>query len=163
MILVDTGMGFPQETAYGVDVDVPDFDFLEEYRDNIVAVVITHGHEDHIGAVPYVLKKFNVPLYASHFTMGLIESIPTVEKRGGRLSAISGVVPSPFHLPPACRFEPRCPYAWSTCREIPPDLYQVGRGDQRARCHLHTPAGAARLPDAIADHERKMNVGEGLG
>ena len=74
MILVDTGMGFPQETAYGVDVEVPDFDFLEEYRDQIIAVVITHGHEDHIGAVPYVLKKFNVPLYASHFTMGLIES-----------------------------------------------------------------------------------------
>src|SRR5919205_1268675 len=74
MILIDTGMGFPQETAYGVDVEVPDFDFLEEYRDNIIAVVITHGHEDHIGAVPYVLKKFNVPLYASHFTMGLIES-----------------------------------------------------------------------------------------
>ncbi|HEX7316706.1 MAG TPA: ribonuclease J [Pyrinomonadaceae bacterium] len=74
MILVDTGMGFPQETAYGVDVEVPDFDFLEKYRDNIIAVVITHGHEDHIGAVPYVLKKFNVPLYASHFTMGLIES-----------------------------------------------------------------------------------------
>src|SRR5215216_350822 len=74
MILVDTGMGFPQETAYGVDVEVPDFDFLEEYRDNIIAVVITHGHEDHIGAVPFVLKKFNVPLYASHFTMGLIES-----------------------------------------------------------------------------------------
>ncbi|HEX8335836.1 MAG TPA: ribonuclease J [Pyrinomonadaceae bacterium] len=74
MILVDTGMGFPQETAYGVDVEVPDFDFLEPYREQIVAVVITHGHEDHIGAVPYVLKKFNVPLYASHFTMGLIES-----------------------------------------------------------------------------------------
>jgi ribonuclease J len=74
MILVDTGMGFPQETAYGVDVEVPNFDFLEEYRDNIIAIVITHGHEDHIGAVPYVLKKFNVPLYASHFTMGLIES-----------------------------------------------------------------------------------------
>src|SRR5919112_3793999 len=73
MILVDTGMGFPAETAYGVDVEVPDFDFLEEYRDIILAVVITHGHEDHIGAVPYVLKKFNVPLYASHFTMGLIE------------------------------------------------------------------------------------------
>ncbi|HEX8499588.1 MAG TPA: ribonuclease J [Pyrinomonadaceae bacterium] len=73
MILVDTGMGFPAETAYGVDVEVPDFDFLEEYKDNIVAVVITHGHEDHIGALPYVLKKYNVPVYASHFTMGLIE------------------------------------------------------------------------------------------
>jgi len=74
MILVDVGMGFPAESAYGVDVEVPDFDFLEEYREQIVAVVITHGHEDHIGAVPYLLKKFNVPLYASHFTMGLIES-----------------------------------------------------------------------------------------
>ncbi|MCA1621916.1 MAG: ribonuclease J [Acidobacteria bacterium] len=73
MILVDTGMGFPAETAYGVDVEVPNFDFLEEFRDNIIAVVITHGHEDHIGALPYVLKKFNVPVYASHFTMGLIE------------------------------------------------------------------------------------------
>lgn len=73
MILVDVGMGFPAETAYGVDVEIPDFDFLEEYRKNIIAVVITHGHEDHIGALPYVLKKFNVPVYASHFTMGLIE------------------------------------------------------------------------------------------
>jgi ribonuclease J len=74
MILVDVGMGFPEESAYGVDVCIPDFDFLEEFRENIVAVVITHGHEDHIGALPYVLKRFNVPVYASHFTMGLIES-----------------------------------------------------------------------------------------
>ena len=74
MILVDVGMGFPEESAYGVDVCIPDFDFLEEYRENIIAVVLTHGHEDHIGALPYVLKKFNVPVYASHFTMGLVES-----------------------------------------------------------------------------------------
>jgi ribonuclease J len=74
MILVDVGMGFPEESAYGVDVCIPDFDFLEEYRENILAVVLTHGHEDHIGALPYVLKKFNVPVYASHFTMGLVES-----------------------------------------------------------------------------------------
>jgi len=74
MILVDVGMGFPAESVYGVDVCIPDFEFLEEYRENIVAVVITHGHEDHIGALPYVLKKFNVPVYASHFTMGLVES-----------------------------------------------------------------------------------------
>ena len=74
MIIVDVGMGFPEESAYGVDVCIPDFDFLEEFRESIVAVVITHGHEDHIGALPYVLKKFNVPVYASHFTMGLIES-----------------------------------------------------------------------------------------
>ena len=74
MIVLDAGMGFPEESAYGVDVSVPDFDFLEEYRDNITAIVLTHGHEDHLGALPYILKQFNVPVYASHFTVGLAES-----------------------------------------------------------------------------------------
>lgn len=73
MIVIDAGMGFPEESVYGVDVCVPDFDFLEEYRDNITAIVLTHGHEDHLGALPYILKKFNVPVYASHFTVGLAE------------------------------------------------------------------------------------------
>ncbi len=74
MIVVDAGMGFPAESVYGVDVSVPDFDFLDEYKDDILAVVLTHGHEDHLGALPYILKKFNVPVYASHFTAGLAES-----------------------------------------------------------------------------------------
>ncbi|HEV2914336.1 MAG TPA: ribonuclease J [Pyrinomonadaceae bacterium] len=74
MIILDAGMGFPEESAYGVDVSVPDFDFLEEYREQITAIILTHGHEDHLGALPYILKKFNVPVYASHFTVGLAES-----------------------------------------------------------------------------------------
>lgn len=74
MIILDVGMGFPEESVYGVDISVPDFDFLDEYRDDITAVVLTHGHEDHLGALPYFLKKFNVPVYASHFTAGLAES-----------------------------------------------------------------------------------------
>jgi ribonuclease J len=74
MLILDAGMGFPEETAYGVDVCIPNFDFLEEYRENITAVVLTHGHEDHLGALPYILKKFNVPVYCSHFTAGLAES-----------------------------------------------------------------------------------------
>ncbi len=73
MIIIDAGMGFPEESVYGVDVSVPDFDFLEEYRDDISAIILTHGHEDHLGALPYILKKFNVPVYASHFTVGLAE------------------------------------------------------------------------------------------
>ena len=73
MIVLDAGMGFPEESVYGVDVSVPDFDFLEEYRENITAIILTHGHEDHLGALPYILKKFNVPVYASHFTVGLAE------------------------------------------------------------------------------------------
>jgi ribonuclease J len=74
MLILDAGMGFPEETAYGVDVSIPNFNFLDEYRDEITAIVLTHGHEDHLGALPYLLKKFNVPVYCSHFTAGLAES-----------------------------------------------------------------------------------------
>ena len=74
MIILDAGMGFPEETAYGVDISIPNFEFLEEYRDNITAIILTHGHEDHLGALPYILKRFNVPVYCSHFTAGLAES-----------------------------------------------------------------------------------------
>lgn len=73
MIVVDAGMGFPEETAYGVDVCVPDFDFLAEYKNDLTALIITHGHEDHIGALPYFLKKYNLPVYGSRFTIGLAE------------------------------------------------------------------------------------------
>src|SRR5947209_19012734 len=74
MIVVDAGMGFPEESVYGVDVCIPDFDVLEQYRDEITAIILPDGHEDHLGALPYILKKFNVPVYASHFTLGLAES-----------------------------------------------------------------------------------------
>src|SRR5215208_859959 len=74
MLILDAGMGFPEESAYGVDVSIPNFNFLDEYRDDITAIVLTHGHEDHLGALPYLLKKFNVPVYCSHFTAGLAES-----------------------------------------------------------------------------------------
>ncbi|HEX9044247.1 MAG TPA: oligopeptide/dipeptide ABC transporter ATP-binding protein, partial [Candidatus Limnocylindrales bacterium] len=78
------------------------------------------------------------------YTEGLIRSIPSVVKRGDRLEAIRGTVPSPFNLPPACRFEPRCSYHWQACREVPPELYPAGAPGQEARCLLYTPAGAGR-------------------
>jgi ribonuclease J len=74
MIVVDAGMGFPEETPYGVDISIPDFSTLEEYRQDLTALFLTHGHEDHIGAVPYFLKRFNVPVYASRLTLGFIEN-----------------------------------------------------------------------------------------
>src|SRR5438067_5116235 len=74
MLVLDAGMGFPEESVYGVDVCIPDFEILEEFRDDITAIILTHGHEDHLGALPYVLKKINVPVYASHFTLALAES-----------------------------------------------------------------------------------------
>jgi ribonuclease J len=73
MILVDVGMGFPEETPYGVDISIPNFDFLEEYRDELTAIILTHGHEDHIGALAYILRKFNLPVYGSRFTLALTE------------------------------------------------------------------------------------------
>src|SRR6266704_2681865 len=74
MLILDAGMGFPEESAYGVDVSIPNFEFLEEFREHITAIILTHGHEDHLGALPYILKRFNVPVYCSHFTAGLAES-----------------------------------------------------------------------------------------
>ncbi len=73
MIIVDAGMGFPEETPFGVDISIPNFDFLEEYREDLTAIILTHGHEDHIGALSYILKKFNLPVYASRFTLALAE------------------------------------------------------------------------------------------
>ena len=73
LIVVDAGMGFPEESPYGVDISIPNFDFLEEHRDDLTALILTHGHEDHIGALPYFLKKFNVPVYGSRFTLALAE------------------------------------------------------------------------------------------
>jgi ribonuclease J len=73
MIIVDAGMGFPEETPYGVDISIPNFDFLEEYREDLTAIILTHGHEDHIGALSYILKKYNLPVYSSRFTLALAE------------------------------------------------------------------------------------------
>ena len=72
-LLIDCGITFPDH-PFGTDVIRPDFKHLRDTPKRHTTLWITHGHEDHIGAVPYVLKKFNVHLYASHFTMGLIES-----------------------------------------------------------------------------------------
>jgi peptide/nickel transport system ATP-binding protein/oligopeptide transport system ATP-binding protein len=77
------------------------------------------------------------------YTQGLLSSIPGVKKRGEALSVITGVVPNPFRLPPGCKFQPRCPYAWERCREAEPSLLTAGSG-ATSRCFLHAPEGAGR-------------------
>ncbi len=74
VIIIDAGMGFPNEDLPGVDIIIPDFTFIDEYREEIAAIVLTHGHEDHIGAVPFLLKEVNVPVFGTHFTLAMIEN-----------------------------------------------------------------------------------------
>ncbi len=74
IIVVDCGLSFPEDDMLGIDLVIPDVTYLKENLSKVKGFVITHGHEDHIGALPYVLKEINVPVYATKLTMGLIEN-----------------------------------------------------------------------------------------
>ncbi len=74
IVVIDCGLSFPEEEMLGIDLVIPDITFLKENIEKVKGFVITHGHEDHIGAIPYVFKDINVPIYATKLTMGLIES-----------------------------------------------------------------------------------------
>ena len=74
IIVVDCGLSFPDDDMLGIDLVIPDVTYLKENADTVKGFMITHGHEDHIGALPYVLREINVPIYATKLTMGIIEN-----------------------------------------------------------------------------------------
>ena len=73
IIVVDVGMGFPDDDMYGIDVVIPDFTYLIKNQEKIRGIFLTHGHEDHIGSIPYLLRSINAPIYATRMTMGLVK------------------------------------------------------------------------------------------
>ena len=73
IIVVDVGMGFPDNDMYGIDVVIPDFTYLIKNQDKIRGIFLTHGHEDHIGSIPYLLRSINAPIYATRMTAGLVQ------------------------------------------------------------------------------------------
>ena len=73
ILVIDCGLGFPDESMLGVDLVIPDTAYLEENADKVLGILLTHGHEDHIGALPYVLRLLNVPVYGTLLTLGIVE------------------------------------------------------------------------------------------
>ncbi|MCW7999865.1 ribonuclease J, partial [Clostridium sp. cpc1] len=74
IIVIDCGLIFPEDEMLGIDVVIPDISYLLKNKERVKAIVLTHGHEDHIGALPYVLKKINAPVYGTKLTLGLVEN-----------------------------------------------------------------------------------------
>src|SRR3974390_2321147 len=73
IIVIDAGMMFPESELLGVDLVIPDISYLKQNRQHVRAIVLTHGHEDHIGALPYILRDLNVPIYGTRFTLALVK------------------------------------------------------------------------------------------
>lgn len=91
MVLIDAGLAFPEDDMLGIDVVIPDYSFLIEHKESLLGILVTHGHEDHIGALPYLLRDLDVPIFATRLTLGLIQS----KLKEGNLNNIKATVVQP--------------------------------------------------------------------
>ncbi len=122
MLLVDCGMSFPDEDLPGVDIVIPDFSYIVKNKDRIRGLVVSHGHEDHIGAIPYLLKELNIPIYGTRLTIGLISgklkehnllsSAKLISVNTGEVVKLGGFSVEFIHvnhsIPDACGFAIKC-------------------------------------------------------
>ena len=74
IVIVDCGLSFPEDEMYGIDIVIPDFSYLIKNMEKVKGIILTHGHEDHIGALPYLLKSIDIPVYGTRLTLGLVEN-----------------------------------------------------------------------------------------
>src|SRR5690606_10471283 len=107
IVIIDTGVMFPEDDMLGVDLVIPDISYLKERKQKVRAILLTHGHEDHIGALPYVLRELNVPVYGTRLTLGLVtnrlqehqlDDVQLVEVRAGDTLRIGGLTFELLHV-----------------------------------------------------------------
>ena len=94
IIIVDAGLAFPEDDMLGIDLVIPDISYLTENKDKIRAIFLTHGHEDHIGALPYVLKKLDLPVYGTALTLGILQG--RLKQNGVSFLQLKTVQPGEF-------------------------------------------------------------------
>jgi ribonuclease J len=116
IIIIDAGLMFPEEDMLGVDLVIPDISYLLERRDKLRGIIITHGHEDHIGALPYILPQLNIPVYGTKLTQGLI-SVKLKEHRYSKKAILNTIHPGVKFSLGNFKIEP-----FSVCHSIPDSL-----------------------------------------
>ena len=165
IIIVDCGMSFPDEEMPGIDVVIPDMSYIEKNAANVRGILITHGHEDHIGAVPYALQKLNVPVYATKLTIALIEQkLTEIKVDHADLNCVSPgdtirlgcfsveFIKTSHSIAGACALAIHTP---DTHRRLQGGLYAYRWGT-----HRYSAACVLRLPRGTCTHERQHQRGE---